>query len=162
MKKKTVTALALALSLGLLAGCGADEPPLTASDYILDPETCETSRGITLGATPEAFFDAYEDCSFFTSTGGSDYRLLSEDEIPFDSAVTILVPTFFVDREPIVPAAFCKENDISEADLIAYLSAADYLSAHTVEYRYLTFLWEDGVVADIQSVYMNYNEEGAN
>ncbi len=164
MKKKYLAILttALILACGLLAGCGAGEPPLTADDYLLDAETCETSRGIALGATPDAFLGAYEDCTCFTSVDGGDYQPLPEDEIPFDQNIRTLIPTFFVDGEPIDPASFCRENDIEEAALIDYLTSADYLNTHTAEYRYLTFTWEGGVVTDIQSAYMNYNEDGAN
>ena len=164
MKKKNLTAFtaALMLACGLLAGCGDTEPALTADDYLLDAETCETSRGIALGATPDEFLSAYGDCDCFTSVDDGAYQMLPEDEIPFDGNIRTLIPTFFVDGEPIDPADFCQENDIEESGLVGYLTSADCLSAHTAEYRYLTFTWEDGVVADIQSAYMNYNEEGAN
>lgn len=164
MRKRNAAAVltALALGLGLLAGCGAKTPLLTADDYILDSETDETSRGVAPGATPDAFLAAYGDYSLFTSVEGGDYQALADDEIPFDSVITIVLPTFFVDGEPIAPDEFCRENEVETADLIAYLTSADYLNAHTAEYRYLTFTWENGLIADIQSAYMNYNEDGAN
>lgn len=164
MTKKIMITLTAALMLigGPLIGCGADESSLTAEDYILDSETCETSRGIALGSTPDEFFDAYGDCDCFISVDGGDYQTLSKEEIPSGSFVKTLIPAFFVDGEPIDPAAFCKEYDIEESGMIDYLTSADFLNAHTAEYRYLTFTWENGAVADIQSAYMNYNEEGAN
>lgn len=161
-KKPTLFTAALALAIGLMTGCGDDAPALTADDYILDAETCRTSRGVAIGATPDDFFGAYADCDCFVSVDGGDYQPLSGGELPAGSVVRTLVPTFFVDGEPIEPVSFCQENDIEESALIDYITSAEYLDAHTAEYRYLTFTWENGAVSDIQSAYMNYNEEGAN
>lgn len=152
----------LALSLGLLTGCGESAPLLTADDYELDALTNKTSRGVGVGDTAETFFDAYGEYRFFTSIDNGDYQVLAPDEISFDSSVTVLLPTFFIDGLPIEPDAFCEENSIEKAELITYLSSADYLNLHTVEYRYLIFTWDSGSIADIRSMYMNYNEDGAN
>lgn len=163
MKTKTFTILfTLILSLGLCTGCGESTPLLTADDYVLDALTNKTSLGVGVGDTAETFFNAYGEYRFFTSIDNGDYQLLVPEEISFDSPVTILLPTFFIDGLPVEPDAFCEENSVEKAELISYLSSADYLNLHTVEYRYLIFTWENDTITDIRPMYMNYNEDGAN
>lgn len=162
MKKVLSTLTAIGLTLALLTGCGKDTPLLTAEDYELDTQTNTTSRGISPGDTSEDFLSAYGEYKLFTSTDGETYQVLVTEEIPFDLAITILLPSFLVDGLPIDPDAFCEENGVEKADLITFLSSEDYLASHTVEYRYLIFTWENGVITDIRSASMDYNEDGAN
>ena len=162
-REKFVTILtALALILGLLTGCGKRAPLLTADDYILEAETNKTSLGIVPGDTAETFLAAYGEYKIFTSLDGENYQMLASEEIPFDSAITTLLPTFFVDGLPVDPDVFCKENEIEKAELITFLRSPDYLASHAVAYRYLVFAWENGAITDIRSQYMDYNEDGAN
>lgn len=162
IKKAVSTLTAIVLTLALLTGCGESTPLLTTADYELNAQTGATSRGIAPGDTSEDFLAAYGENKFFTSIDGDAYQFLSADKIPFDSDIAILLPTFFVDGTPIDPDAFCEENNIEKTDLIAFLNSEDYLASHTVEYRYLVFTWENGTITDIQSAYMDYNEDGAN
>lgn len=162
IKKYIMILTALGLSLGLLTGCGEGTPLLTAEDYEINTQTNMTSRGISPGDTSEDFLSAYGEYKLFTSTDGETYQVLVTEEIPFDSAITILLPAFFVDGLPIDPDVFCEENGVEKADLITFLSGEDYLASHTVEYRYLIFTWENGVITDIRSASMDYNEDGAN
>ena len=161
MKKLSLLLAALGLTAGLMAGCGKSTPLLTALDYELNPETKTTSRGITIGDTSEAFLAAYGEYRFFTSVEEGDYQVLDAEEIPFDSSITTLLPTFFVDGLPIEPDTFCKENEIAKPELLTYLSAEDYLQSHTVVYYYLVFTWEKGSITDISSEYMDYNEDAS-
>lgn len=162
IKKYIMILTALGLSLGLLTGCGEDTPLLAAEDYELDIQTNTTNRGISPGDTSEDFLSAYGEYKLFTSTDGETYQVLVPEEIPFDLAITILLPAFFVDGLPIDPDVFCEENGVEKADLITFLSGEDYLASHTVEYRYLIFTWENGIITDIRSASMDYNEDGAN
>ena len=162
MKKVLFTLTAIGLTLALLTGCGEDTPLLAAKDYELDTQTHTTSLGISPGDTSEDFLSAYGEYKLFTSTDGETYQVLVTEEIPFDSAITILLPAFFVDGLPIDPDVFCEENGVEKADLITFLSGEDYLASHSVEYRYLVFTWENGVITDIRSSSMDYNEDGAN
>lgn len=162
MKKSVILLTALGLSLGLLTACGESAPLLTANDYELDAQTNSTTRGIAPGDTPDAFLAAYGDYRFFTSVDGGDYQMLTFEEIPSDSSVTTLLPTFVVDGQSVDPDAFCEENEIEKSALLTFLSSEDYLNSHTVEYYYLIFTWEQGIITDIRSEYMNYNEDGAN
>lgn len=163
INKKAATLLAaLGLALGSLTACGKSTSLLAADDYELNTETNKTSRGITPGDAFETFLEAYQEYKFYTSVDGGDYQMLSPEEIPFDSSITILLPTFYIDGLPIDPDDFCKENEVDKAGLIDFLSSGEYLDAHTVEYRYLLFTWENGIITNIRSEYMNYNEDGAN
>ena len=162
MKKVLFTLTAIGLAMAFLTGCGEGTPLPAAEDYELNTQTNTTSRGISPGDTSEAFLAAYGEYKLFTSTDGETYQVLDMEEIPFDLAITILLPAFFVDGLPIDPDAFCEENGIEKANLITFLTSEDYLASHTVEYRYLIFTWENGVITDIRSASMDYNEDGAN
>ena len=161
-KKAAILLAAFGLHLYLLTGCGESTPLLTAADYILDTQSGQTSMGTAPGDTSETFLEAYGTYRFFTSIDGGDFQVLDPEEIPFDSSVTTLLPTFFIDGQPVDPDLFCKENEIDKSELLTYLRSADFLGSHTVEYCYLTFTWNEGVIADISTSYMNYNEDGAN
>lgn len=161
-KKAAILLTALIFSTWLFTGCGETTPLLGEDDYILDTRSDQTSLGIAPGSNSETFLEAYGAYRFFTSIDGGDYQMLASEEIPFDSSVTILLPAFFIDGQPIDPDIFCEENEIEKSDLIEYLRSADFLNDHTAEYRYLTFTWDNGVITDIDSAYMNYNEDGAN
>ena len=161
-KKAAILLVALILNICLFTGCGESAPLLSADDYVPDARSDQTSFGIAPGDNSEAFLEAYGAYRFFTSIDDGDYRMVDYEDIPFDSSVTILLPTFFVDGQPIDPDTFCEENEIEKSDLMEYLRSADFLSEHTAEYRYLTFTWENGVITDISSAYMSYNEDGAN
>lgn len=161
MKKAIVFLSTLGLTLGLMAGCGKDTPFLTATDYEIDEETHQTNSGVSIGDSPEAFLLAYGEYGIFTSLDGGEYQAVPTDQIPFDAAITTLLPTFYVDGTPIDPGAFCEENEIDKADLVTFLSSDQYLSSHTVVYYYMVFTWENGAIADIRSEYMDYNEVAA-
>lgn len=161
MKKIVILSAAFSLISALLTGCGESTPLLSAVDYELDIETNETNKGVSVGDTPENFLAAYGEYKIFTSVHGQDYQVFPTDEIPFDSAVTTLLPTFFIDGLPIDPDVFCEENEIEKTNLLSFLSSEDYLRSHTVVYYYLLFTWENGVITDIHSSYMDYNEDAS-
>ena len=161
MKKIVMLSAAFSLIAVLLTGCGESTPLLTAVDYELDIETNETNKGVSVGDTPENFLAAYGEYKIFTSVDGQDYQVLPTAEIPFDLTATTLLPTFFIDGLPVDTDAFCKENEIEKAELLNFLSSEDYLRSHTVVYYYLLFTWENGVITDIRSSYMDYNEDAS-
>ena len=160
--KKIFTLLAsLGLTLGLMTGCGEDDPLLSAADYELDPATNATSKEVSVGDNAETFLAAYGDYKIFTSVAGGEYQALGTEEIPFDSAITLLLPTFFIDGAPTDLDRFCEENEIEKADLTTTLNSETFLQAHTVIYSYLVFTWENGAITAIRSEYMDYNEDAA-
>ena len=83
------------------------------------------------------------------------------DEIPFDTVSTMILPAFFIDGLAIDTDQFCEDNEIEKADLISYLTGEAYLTNHRVVYRYLLFTWENGVITDIRSESMDYNEDAS-
>lgn len=160
--KKTLTLLAsIGLTLSLLTGCGKSTPLLSAVDYELDIETNTTNRGVSVGDTPETFLAAYGEYRIFTSVDGGAYQALPTEEIPFDSAVTTLLPSFFIDGLSVDPDVFCEENEIEKADLLDFLTSEDYLSSHTVVYYYLAFTWENGAISDIACQFMDFNADAS-
>ncbi|MBP3476101.1 MAG: hypothetical protein J6K48_07255 [Lachnospiraceae bacterium] len=162
MKKTPVLLLTGCLTLGMLSACGSETALLTATDYELDADTNQTSRGISVGDDSEAFLAAYGEYEILTSVDGSDYKLVADEEIPFtEDAVITILPTFFIDGLATDMDQFCKENEIEKNDLLSYLSSEEYLRAHTVVYHYLSFTWENGVIAGIASESMDYNADAA-
>lgn len=161
MKKLIALLFALMLTLGLMTGCGESAPLLSATDYELDPASKITSRNVTVGDTAETFLTAYGDHKIFTSVEGGEYQVLAPEEIPFDSSLTLLLPTFFIDGLPTDLDQFCEENEIEKSSLTDTLTSDEFLKTHTVVYCYLLFTWENGVITDIRSEYMDYNEDAA-
>jgi hypothetical protein len=159
--KTAVILIAILLIAVALTGCGQEVFLLSATDYEYVSDMEQTSRGISVGDDADAFLAAYGDYEILTLVDDS-YELLAAEEIPFDSdSLTTLLPTFFIDGTATDTSLFCKENDIEKSDLLAFLTSEDYLSSHTVVYRYLVFTWEKGVITDIQSESMDYNADAA-
>lgn len=163
MKKKRSTLFALSFLLAaLLCACGEEKLSLlTPTDYELDAETAQTIRGVKIGDDSEAFLAAYRDFDILTSIGGGDYLTLPAEDIPFDTSITTILPSFFVDGAALEIDGFCEENNIEKNNLLSFLTNEEYLSAHTVVYRYLVFTWKDGKVTDIRSEAMDYNRDGS-
>jgi hypothetical protein len=149
------------LTAAALTGCGQEVCLLSATDYEYVSDMDETSRGIAVGDDADAFLAAYGDYEILTLVDDT-YQLLDAEEIPFDSdSLTTILPTFFIDGVATDTTLFCKENEIEKADLLNFLTSEDYLSSHTVVYRYLVFTWEMGVITGIQSESMDYNADAA-
>lgn len=165
MKKTIVSLLILCLASYLLCACGEETPLLTLEDYKLDAENGSTSRGVKIGDDAGTFRAAYQDYMIFSAvtdtTSETAYQFLAMDEIPFDTVETIILPTFFVDGQPLDMELFCEENEIEQSDLLSFLTDESYLANHKVVYRYLTFTWEEGVITDIRSESMDYNQDGS-
>lgn len=161
-KLKTAHAAAL-LSIALIAltACGKEQLLLRAVDYELNLEDNVTNKGIGIGDTPETFLDAYGDYVIETSVESGPYQSLPIDEIPFTQSIKTILPTFFIDGEPITIEQICTENEVERTELLALLSSGEYLKEHTVTYQYMIFSWENGVITDIRSEYMDYNEDAS-
>lgn len=161
MKKiRILSAIAMSLIL-LLTACGRETPLLRAIDYELNLENNTTSKGIGIGDTPEAFLEAYGGYVIETCVENGPYQALHTDEIPFTESIKTILPTFFIDGQPMTIEQICEANEIERVDLLALLSSEEYLQEHTVAYHYMIFTWESGVIADIRSEYMDYNEDAS-
>jgi hypothetical protein len=158
------TAVILTVSLFLLStltGCGQEVCLLSATDYEYVSDMEETSRGVSIGDDAGTFLAAYGDYEILT-LADDGYQLLSAEKIPFDSdSLTTILPTFFVDGIAIDTDQFCKENEIEKNALLTFLTSEEYLSSHTVVYRYLVFTWEKGVITGIASESMDYNADAS-
>lgn len=163
--KKTSVLLTLAFTGSfLLCACSEEQTFLLSSaDYELssDAASVQTSRDVTIGDGPEAFLAAYRDYDILTSISGGDYLALPAEDIPFDASITTILPSFFVDGTALEIDRFCEENNIEKDGLLSFLTNEDYLSAHSVVYRYLIFTWEDGAITEILSESMDYNRDGS-
>lgn len=149
------------ISATALTACGKEEALLTSQDYEWTQDMEQTSRGISVGDDQTAFLEAYGAYEILTSADGSSYEMLSAQDIPFDQEIRTILPTFVVDGIPTSLDTICKDNDVAKADVLSLLNSAEYLQQHTVMYYYLTFTWKDGIITEITSKSMNYNEEAA-
>ena len=167
MKKiKTIlSAVLLFMSvLTVLTACGKETPLLTAADYELNHEDNTTSKGIGIGDTPEAFLNAYGDYVMYVMEPSIDslfYQAVKTDEIPFTESIRTILPTFFIDGNSVTIEQICEKNEIERTELLALLSSDEYLQNHTVMYQYMIFTWEDGLITDIHSEYMDFNEDAS-
>ena len=164
MKKiKTILSAVLLYTTALitLTACGKKTPLLTAADYELNHEDNTTSKGIGIGDTPESFLSAYGDYVIETSIEHGTYQALKTDEIPFTESIRTILPTFFIDENAVTIEQICEENEIERTELLALLSSDEYLQNHTVMYQYMIFTWEDGMITDIHSEFMDFNEDAS-
>ena len=164
MKKiKTIlSAVLLSITaLTALTACGKETPLLKAADYELNHEDNTTSKGIGIGDTPEAFLDAYSDYIIETSIENGPYQALKTDDIPFTESIRTILPTFFIDENAVTIEQICEENEIERTGLLALLSSDEYLQNHTVIYHYMIFTWENGIITDIHSEFMDFNEDAS-
>lgn len=159
--KKIAACLILTFSLALLGACGEGKPLLSAIDYDLDAETAQTIRGVKIGDGADVFLAAYKDYDMLSSVNGGDYQYLAVEEIPFDTSLTTVLPSFFVDGAAVDIDTFCENNEIEKDDLLSYLTDEAYLEHHTIVYQYLVFEWENGRITDIRSESMDYNKDGS-
>ena len=164
MKKLKTILSAVLLSittLALMTACGKETPLLRVADYELNHEDNTTSKGVGIGDTPEAFLSAYGDYVMETSIENGPYQALKTDEIPFTESIRTILPTFFIDENAITIEQICEEYEIERTGLLALLSSDEYLQNHTVMYHYMIFTWEDGMITDIYSEYMDFNEDAS-
>ncbi|MDE5931135.1 MAG: hypothetical protein K2H40_01440, partial [Lachnospiraceae bacterium] len=110
---------------------------------------------------PQAFLEAYGDYDIETSIEYGPYQSLNNNEIPFTDSIRTILPTFFIDGTPVTIEQICTENEIERTDLLSLLSSEEYLQNHTVIYNYMIFTWEDGLITDIHSEFMDYNEDAS-
>lgn len=160
--KKTALLLILTFSLSLaLCACGEEKPLLSTTDYDLDAETAQTIRGVKIGDGADTFLAAYKDYDILSSVDGTDYQFLAPEEIPFDSSLTTILPSFFIDGTAVEIDSFCEDNEIEKDTLLSFLTDEAYLDHHAVVYQYLIFEWENGTIKDIRSESMDYNKDAS-
>lgn len=164
MKKIKTILSAVFLSVTVLTtftACGKETPLLRAADYELNHEDNTTSKGIGIGDTPEAFLNAYGGYVIETSIENGSYQALKTEEIPFAESIKTILPTFFIDENAVTIEQICEENEVERTGLLALLSSDEYLQNHTVMYHYMIFTWENGIITDIHSEYMDFNEDAS-
>ncbi len=159
--KKIAACFILTFSLTLLNACGKEKPLLTATDYDLDAETAQTIRGVKIGDGSDAFLAAYRDYDILSSMDGGSFQFLSAEEIPFDTSLITILPSFFVDGTAVEIDTFCEDNEIEKDALLSFLTDEAYLEHHAVVYQYLVFEWENGAITDIRSESMDYNKDAS-
>ena len=152
-------ALLFLLLLLFLTGCGK-KPAATAPEDLFQVTGGTTADGVRSGDGPEQFISAYEDYTIQVAYNDleSSYVVMDIDKIPYRDDISTMIANFFVDGEPVSEDELCEENHVQPTQLYALLSSPEYLRGHNVVYRYLRFRWADGMIAEIQSDELNYNE----
>lgn len=156
MKKLLYIAL---FSIVLLSGCEKKAVEI-ASASLFRLTDGVTDAGIKRGDGPEEFIKAYADYTIQVAYSHleSNYLVMSIKDIPYEDEISTIIANFFVNGKPVTEETLCEENNIKPSELHALLSSSDYLRSHEVIYRYLDFDWQDGVIVDIASEELNYNE----
>lgn len=149
----------LLFSTLLLTGCEKNfARPAPASLFFMDGDA--TSSGIRPGDGKSAFIRAYRDYPIQVAYSDmeSNYHSMPIRNIPYDDNISTMIASLFIDGTPVLEQTLCSENDIKPEQLHAFLSDPKYLRLHDVVYRYLNFSWENGLITDIESGELNYNE----
>lgn len=146
-------------SILFLSGCEKKTLDTAPAELFL-MEGGETAAGVSVGDGPEEFIDAYSDYTIQVaySDQTSGYLVMSIKEIPYGERISAIIATLFVDGAPVSEEDICEENQIEPEELPDLISSSSYLRKHDVVYRFLDFRWEDGIIADISSSELNYNE----
>lgn len=142
-----------------LSGCekkSADIAP--ASLFEMEGEA--TSEGIRPGDGKKEFIKAYKGYTIQVAYSNldSNYLIMSIDDIPYEDEISTMIANFFIDGKPVSEKTLCTENSVEPSQLHGLLSSSSYLREHEVLYRYLRFVWEEGVIASIDSDALDYNE----
>ncbi len=143
-----------------LTGCEKNTVQ-TATAEIFTVTDGVTHDGVGVGDDKSAFTKAYGDYVIqvaYNDTDYSNYTVMSMRKIPFEREISTLITGLFVDGDPVSEEELCEENQIEEEDLADLLISPAYLEAHDVIYRYLRFTWEEGIITDIDSTELNFNE----
>ncbi len=146
-------------SMLFLSGCEKKLSQTAPADlFVMDGSA--TAAGIKVGDGPDEFIQAYSDYVIQAAyrNESSGYLVMSIRDIPYEDPISTLIATLFIDGEPVSEESFCRENDIELSELPDFISSRAYLRRHDVIYRYLDFQWENGVITDIYSGELNYNE----
>ena len=72
---------------------------------------------------------------------------------------TYMISAFYIDDEPTSVKELLSETGKEPEELSDYLADPEYLSKHTVVYRYMIFTVKDDVISSIDADYLDYNEE---
>lgn len=142
-----------------LSGCAKNTLQMPSADlFVMDGDI--TAAGISAGDGPEEFIDAYRDYPIQVAyqDQSSGYLTMSIEDIPYEDQISSIIAGLFIDGESVTEEEVCAENEIESSELPELLSSPSYLRNHDVIYRLLDFRWEDGVIADIISMDLNYNE----
>lgn len=146
-------------SLLLLSGCEKKTAEIApAALFVMAGNT--TAAGVQPGDDADAFIKAYKDYTIQVAYSDldSNYLVMSIEDIPYEDPISTMIANFFINGTPVSEEDLCEENDIEPSGLHELLSSAAYLRSHEVIYRYLRFRWEDGVITEIESEELNYNE----
>ncbi len=146
-------------SLLLLTGCEKKSAILPSADFFLMQETM-TADGVRPGDTSEKFTEIYGEYSVqvaFNHTASS-YVSMSVRKIPFHEDISTMIGCFFIDGKPFSESMICEIYDTKLSEMHEHISSSEFLRSHEVEYRYLRFKWADGIITDIISSDLNYNE----
>ncbi len=178
-----ITSCLLALSL-LLGGCGVNIPGLegfTEMPASLTPPTHVlaldsegiTGAGISVGSSYDEWANAYMEYPVSVLNGdtyepyafdlpGTEEEKSSEEADTADKKNhdgTYMISAFYIDDEPTSVKDLLNETGKAPEELSDYLADPEYLSKHTVVYRYMVFGIKDDVVDSIDADYLDYNEE---
>ncbi len=72
---------------------------------------------------------------------------------------TYMISAFYIDDEPTSVKELLNDTGKEPEELSDYLADPEYLSKHTVVYRYMIFTVKDDVISSIDADYLDYNEE---
>lgn len=142
-----------------LSGCEKN-PSVTAPESLFQMSGTATAAGVKPGDGPKEFKAAYRNYTIQVAYNEmeSTYMVMSIDRIPYEDPISTIIANLFINGEPVSEEKLCEENDTEPENLHALLSSAAFLRRNEVIYRYLIFDWEGGVITDIDSDELNYNE----
>ena len=161
-----------------LCGCAETRVP-ESHDISVDHEG-QTGAGISTGSSYAEWITAYDGVLIqqvaedglipytpdMEAVKNAEAAETSTDSTPADSTDdpishdgTYMISAFYVDDAPVSVEKLMSETGLSAEELNDHLADSEYLSDHTVVYRYTMFTIENDIVTDITGDYLDYNQE---
>lgn len=163
--KRTISKTAVSVCMAavlLLAGCEEKQAPELSALSIDSSGT--TGAGISAGSTYEEFVEAYGAYQIQEVDGSGNFvpfeiEPAKKDEVHETEDTVLAVSGFFVDEEPVSTEELEEMTGCGIDELAGALSGSEFLSGHSVIYKYVIFTIKDNTVTEISGDYLDYNSE---
>lgn len=143
-----------------IIGCG-DELVINEEDFILLSDS--TNTGITVGSSFEDFANAYSKYPTQLLDSNGEWKPFEypaqENYVSTKNDCSLMISTFCIDGVPTSTQVLMEQTGLDAVALNDYLASPEYLSSHKVVFRYIVFVFDDGIISALDDNYLDYNNE---
>lgn len=164
MRKKIVNfLLSVVVISSLLCGCATEEVFTPSEDnFVVNSDN--SISGLTVGSSFTDFCNVYN--SYPLQILNADNTLATfvipdfeKEPEATNPSTTLMASCFIVDGQAVMTEELINQTGQTADTLNAYLTSAEYLGKHSVLFRYVIFTFADGIITEIESDVLDYNNE---